>query len=50
MIYMCTLTYRLKGKEITCRAGITHARLGCDLLIARREIQEFERSGYTFKA
>lgn len=50
MIYCCTLTYRLKGKEITCRAGITHARIGCDLLISRREIQEFERSGYTFRA
>jgi len=49
-LYRCTLTYRLKGKEITCKAGITHARLGCDLLISRREIQEFERSGYTFRA
>lgn len=31
-------------------AGLTEARLGCDLLISRREIAEFENDGYRFTA
>jgi hypothetical protein len=50
MIYQCTLTYRIKGKEMTCKAGITKGMGGLPLLISRREIQEFERCGYKFKA
>ena len=49
MIYQCTLTYRIKGKEMTCKAGISKG-ICVPLLISRREIQEFERCGYKFKA
>ena len=47
---MTTLVYRIKGKEMCVQAGITGAALGCDLLISRREIAEFERDGYTLTA
>ncbi len=32
------------GKEIRCVAGVSQARLGCDLLLSRREIADFEAS------
>lgn len=47
---MTTLVYRIKGKEMCVQVGITGAALGCDLLISRREIAEFERDGYTLTA
>ena len=31
-------------------AGLTEARLGCDLLISRHEIAEFESDGYRLSA
>lgn len=31
-------------------AGLTEARLGCDLLVSRREIAEFELDGYRLSA
>ena len=30
--------------------GVTRARLGCDLLISRREILAFEHDGYRLSA
>ena len=32
------------GKEIRCVAGVSQARLSCDLLLSRREIADFEAS------
>ena len=44
------LTYRIKGKEMCVVAGVTTADIDCDLLIARREIEEFESAGYKLSA
>ena len=38
------------GKRMHIVAGLTDARLGCDLLISRREIAEFESDGYRLSA
>ena len=38
------------GKRLHVVAGLTEARLGCDLLISRREIAEFESDGYRLSA
>ena len=44
--YFChKLNMRHVGKEICCVAGVTQARLGCELLLSRREIADFEVSG-----
>ena len=48
-----TMTIRLlmpAGKRMHIVAGLTEARLGCELLISRREIAEFENDGYRFTA
>jgi hypothetical protein len=44
------VTYRIKGKTMRVWAGITRAGLGCDLLVSRNDIVEFERDGYTLSA
>ncbi len=44
--YVCMLA----GKKMHVVAGLTEARLGCDLLISRREIAEFELDGYRLSA
>ncbi|KAK9816912.1 hypothetical protein WJX72_007010 [[Myrmecia] bisecta] len=49
-VHTMHITYILKGKKIHCIAGVTEARFGCDLLISRREIMEFEADGYRFTA
>ncbi len=38
------------GKRMHVVAGLTEARLGCDLLISRREIADFESDGYRLSA
>ena len=38
------------GKRMHVVAGLTEARLGCDLLISRHEIAEFESDGYRLSA
>ena len=38
------------GKRMHIVAGLTEAHLGCDLLISRREIAEFESDGYRLSA
>lgn len=38
------------GKRLHVVAGVTEASLGCDLLISRREIAEFESDGYRLSA
>jgi hypothetical protein len=45
-----TIAYRIKGKVMVVEAGITNAAMGCDLLVARSDISEFERDGYTLTA
>ncbi len=45
-----TIAYRIKGKVMVVEAGITNAAMGCDLLVARSDIAEFERDGYTLTA
>eukprot|EP00891_Asterochloris_glomerata_P009931 jgi/Astpho2/9931/Aster-x1618 len=40
----CTVTYEVKGKRMTVRAGLTSAKLGCDLLISCAEIRRLVRS------
>lgn len=44
------VTYRIKGKTMRVWAGVTRARLGCELLVSRNDIVEFERDGYTLSA
>jgi len=44
------ITYRIKGKVVKAVVGVTGARLGCDLLISRREILAFESDGYCLSA
>ncbi|KAK9844059.1 hypothetical protein WJX81_003138 [Elliptochloris bilobata] len=43
-----TLTYEIKGKKMHITAGVTKARLGCDLLICHKEIAEFISAGFKF--
>lgn len=50
MIKTLNITYEIKGKKMHITAGLTEARLGCDLLISRREIAEFESDGYRLSA
>ena len=38
-----TIAYRIKGKVMVVEAGITTEAMGCDLLVARSDIAEFER-------
>ena len=45
-----TMVYRIKGKEMVVEAGVTSANMGCDLLVSRREIAQFEDDGYTLTA
>lgn len=35
---------------MTVTAGVTEARMGCDLLVSRHEIAQFEADGYRFSA
>ena len=44
------VTYRIKGKTMRVWAGVTRASLGCELLVSRNDIVEFERDGYTLSA
>ena len=44
------VTYRIKGKTMRVWAGVTHARLGCELLVSMNDNVEFERDGYTLSA
>ncbi|KAL3158490.1 hypothetical protein ABBQ38_010722 [Trebouxia sp. C0009 RCD-2024] len=46
MLRTLNITYEIKGKRMHSRAGLTEARLDCDLLINLREIAEFESDGY----
>jgi len=51
----CKLSVSVKclghaGKRMHVVAGLTEARLGCDLLISRREIADFESDGYRLSA
>lgn len=50
MIKTLNITYEIKGKRMHVVAGLTEARLGCDLLISRREIADFESDGYRLSA
>ncbi|KAL3163201.1 hypothetical protein ABBQ32_009604 [Trebouxia sp. C0010 RCD-2024] len=50
LIKTLNITYDIKGKRMHIVAGLTDARLGCDLLISRREIAEFESDGYRLSA
>eukprot|EP00793_Prasinoderma_coloniale_P006511 PRCOL_00001341-RA len=47
-LYM--LTYTLKGKSITRKACVGGNAMGCELLISRRDIQDFEADGYRLSA
>ena len=38
------------GKKIHCIAGLTEARIDCDLLVCRKEIKEFQSDGYISNA
>ena len=44
------LTYTLKGKSITRKACVGGDAMGCELLISRRDIQDFEADGYRLSA
>ena len=44
------LTYTLKGKTITRKACIGSDSMGCELLISRKDIVDFEREGYRLSA
>ncbi len=36
------------GKKMYITAGVTEAKLGCDLLLSCREIAQFVSDGFTF--
>lgn len=38
------------GKTLRVRGAMTSANLGCDLLISRKEILQFESDGYRLSA
>ena len=40
----------IKDKLMMVEAGVTEATMGCDLLISRREIAQFEDAGFTLRA
>ena len=47
---MCTFAYRLRGRTMSTSAGITTAKLGCDVLVSLRDIREWEgRHGFRFR-
>ena len=50
LIPTVTLAYRIKGKQMVVKAGVTESKMGCDVLICRREIASFEKDGYTLSA
>ena len=39
-----------RARPMRVWAGVTRARLGCELLVSRNDIVEFERDGYTLSA
>lgn len=45
-----SFTYRIKGKTLRVRGAMTTANLGCDLLVSRKEILQFESDGYRLSA
>lgn len=50
MIKTLNISYEIKGKKMHIVAGLTEARLGCDLLISRQDIIQFEADGYRLSA
>ena len=44
-VYACSLLLRA-GKTLQTMVGVTTASLGCDLLVSRKEILQFESDGY----
>ncbi|CAK0787452.1 hypothetical protein CVIRNUC_010672 [Coccomyxa viridis] len=47
-IPLMALSYELRGKKMHITAGVTGAKLGCDLLLSCREIAQFISDGFSF--
>jgi hypothetical protein len=49
-IPMMRFEYEIAGKSVSVMGAVTSARLGCDLLISRHDLLQFQSEGYNLSA